>query len=515
MNIKSILKLLFVPLILNSCNSGRYVAKVVYNFNMDTTCYINKNGENIVKLGKNPAIYEGSKIQVFVIGFNPLAFNVSSDKSSPALYYQEIDNSTLKGFLSLTDESSNKAKDISPASTGTEKVKLTNRIPLPNSNDSLSQSLDSLRKIKNAVDSSIDRYKSFYNAVIELNNVLEQLKYVNKLDSQCLCFNIDSKIKSIKDKFFDHSNHQSFYCGKLVSCGDSLWADEITYQKSAYYDYFKIRLNTLDSIQAVIRVQKAAMIKSFGKEVDKGLAKYLKDMKNPELSKLIENDGYIDFIKTISKEINDLKDAYLSKQSNDMDLAINKYKAIGFIEFKKNLGYFKVEETDEFILPLNFANSITNSTTVRQIDLDVIKPLKIDFSAGVFMAGLYDENYDVVKNDSTHYSLSKLNNGKVSYGAIGYINFHTQFCDWLSFGASVGTGLMFNDASKIVFSPSLSFLFGKYQRAILHIGCGIAQVDRVHSLYSSTFTDASYKPEIKKEISAKWLISLTWNLSRK
>jgi hypothetical protein len=141
----------------------------------------------------------------------------------------------------------------------------------------------------------------------------------------------------------------------------------------------------------------------------------------------------------------------------------------------------------------------------------------------MFFSGLYDETYNkrieiITNTDNTttnKYRIDKLDGGAVCYGAMGYINFHTQYNQDVNFGASLGAGLMFNQSSKLVVSPSLSLLFGKSQRAIIHLGASFAQVDRIYSLYGhEQFTDVNYIPETKTIVKGSFSVGISYNLTK-
>lgn len=534
---KTKIKFIVIPAIVGlfSCQN-KYVTKIVHSYNNNTTKYYHDSKE--ITSG-NPVVKEGTNVSIEIIDYNPLSIDISVNQENGKLNYQENKFSPFLDFLSvpkLTSEAEPSVKDS-----------LNNKYTFQNGDDEMLVSegdksdlwkfSDSIEEQKIVVDETIQTYKLFYNSIAGLNNLIEQAKYNTRLDGGCLCGDLQNSTSAIKKYFFDENYNAIPVCGSNLVCKDLISGDELTYQKIKYFEEFNYRLIIIDSLEITLKklIKKEENALQEGKNKKNEKIKNKKNFSNKEIIEAIveitnDFDDDLKDLRTrssalqndiikIRKSLTDTKEDYISIGSNNIDLAVNKYKAIGFLEFLKNAGSFKVEETDNFPFTINFENSITNKTTTRKIDIDVIKPLKIDFSAGVFITPyLYDESYDIIQKDSAKYSIKKIDGGKISYGAVGYINFHPVFCNqWLSIGGSIGTGLMFNNVAKIVFSPTVSIFFGKYQRAIIHIGGGFAQVDRIHSLYPDdvTFKDATYKPEIKKELSSSFLFGLSWNLSKK
>jgi len=491
------------------------VKTIEHDYNANNFTYKNNVGQSI---NENKAVVkEGDKINLTVNDYNPLSIDVSASKVKGSLYYQQNNSSALLNFLKVDNSSSEKPGEEAKSMVVNSESKI-----------------DPIEQIKIGIMNTINHYKGFYNSIATLNNYLEAVKSFRKLDSNCLCDDLANYLKNIKELFISTSSTAIHGKCETSICKDLISGTIIIKEKETYFKKFNEFINQLEVLNATQKQNFIAQNEDIEKnrkiEIEtetKGKKKSeiikIKDKINKkydaEKTKLIQkNDFLLNIIVDLTKELNDLKVDYLTTRSNNIDLAVNKYQSLGFIEFNRNLGSFRVEEEDNFTINLSFTNLVTSKTSERNVDLDVIKPLKIDYSGGVFVAPkLYDESFDIVKKTDTTYTINVLNKGKVSYGAIGYINFHPIFvCRGFSLGGSIGTGLMFNDASKIVFSPAFSIFLGRYQRVVLSIGGAFAQVDRVHSIYpNNEFKDANYKPELKSEISKSLIYSLSWNLNRK
>lgn len=494
---KFINPIIAIIVVLFSSSCGNYVKKVTYHFNKGTTDYYEDDkGQKPIK--NNPVVKEGSSVAVFVDDFNPLVYDVNGTLASPVLFFQTNSNITSSTFIGGTA-----ASDFAPAKVGGNPpeslVKCSTLIR--------NELYKNAKKILDAAEMK-ERYENFMNSIFELNNAIELLKGSKTITKECLCAEMEKITNKIKSYYFDQSAGAKGECDATNLCPYSENAFEILNQKRKNIEFFKKSINEIENTKNYFSVDRAASIAAI---IDTE-----KECITDEVKNIILNG--VEISNNLLKNVIQLKDDFLEKNDAKMNEAINKYQSINFIEFEKKIGQFKVKETDEFKVTLAFTNTLINKSTTRDIELDVVKPLKIDFSSGVFYSSFYDERAKLISNASnTSFLLTKENTSDISYGAMGFINFHPVFfCTWLSAGASIGTGLLFNTASKFVFAPTASLFFGKYQRAIVHIGLGITQVERISSKYNFDrfTTDGTYRGEVVKDIDKKLLIGLSWNLSR-
>jgi hypothetical protein len=483
-----------------SCSTENVVNKITYDHEKKDIKYF--HGDSIIS--DNPCVREGSTIEVTINDYNPLIYDLSLEKQANVTYYTTPhQNSLLISYIA--------------AGTGaTEEEGLTENNS-ENADNTANKDKNKECKIITEINSKekelkqmTEDFKLFYNSIVDLNNTYTRLKYIKNVNEECFCCEINKKIDVIKSNFFkeikkdtsekkvaDVLQKEAGNCeGCIVDdiCGDPVTADAINKNKELYFDYFKSAQDSLISMKA---------------NLDK--------LSNAEKKCKVSETLTKTLAKTLEK-ITALREEYLSKLSPNIDLIVNNYRSLASLEFVKNYKSFRVEGSDEFTLNLTTKNSLLNSVSTEAIvSLPVVKAIKIDYSGGIFFSGLYDETYNkkIADGETTKYKVSVNDGGNVSYGAMAYVNFHTQRNKAIEYGGSLGAGLMFNQSTKLVLSPTFSVLFGKYQRFIIHIGAAFAQVDRVHSLYGNdSFDDAAYTPEIKRIVQVNGLVGISYNISR-
>lgn len=478
--------ILLILLLLQSCGCKKKMSSIDYDYTTKSSTYytLDENGKSQIVNGNNIKIVEGSNIDVTIKNYNPIVHDITLAQDPAVLYYMSTNqNGALSQFLNIPK---------TPAET-----------PESLDKDDKCRKIAETKTKLDEINLKRSRFINLYNQVVKLDNQITQLKYMNYLTEDILCKAIENDIIKIKEYPFDSSQPQP----EAKNCIDHTNAAFISDEKDKYYKYFERVSDSLrDNLE---NITKEIAIKIKGKKKEKGC-----EYKDPT-----------DELKATLKKIEDLKEDYLKNLSPKMDVTVNNYKALLYLKYEKKFTNIKIEETDAFVLKLTTKNSLVNSTTTETIvNLPVTKGLKIDYSAGVFFSRLYDQNYtktiEVIQNpDNTttnKYKIETTDNGKLSYGAMGFVNFHSQWDRNFNIGGSLGAGFMFNQSTKLVLSPTASFIFGKYQRAILHLGAAFAQVNRIHSMYGDNqFTDANYVPETKSDIQASFLVGISYNLTRK
>lgn len=411
---------------------------------------------NSGNVDKNKAyVSEGSFVDLEITNYNPIVIDFSIKKEPNRLFYMENNNPVLNTFLSL------------PTSETTPKI---------------------------LEDNLKTKFYSFYNSVVSLNYGMDNLQLLKTFKENCFCCELNDLLKHIETTYIDKS---------IIS---------VDIDDNSCKDCY------LNDIQC-IKISTAKMIIN-----QKDL--YLEAIENKikEIMRELEKNNLIQEEKIkLTNELRDyssLKGDFLKTYNNTIETIVRRYSLLASIDFSKKFTRIKVEDTDEFIIKLTAINKITQSTSeFNVIDLPVLKVLKIDFSTGIFFSNLYDQSFtrsiSVDTSGTSSYKIKNFDSGKISFGAMGYINFHTQLRQPLNYGISIGAGLMFNQATKLVLSPTASILFGKYQRFILHGGVSFAQVNRIFSAYDKNANvPADYIPETKLEVRSELLIGLSYNLSR-
>ncbi len=329
---------------------------------------------------------------------------------------------------------------------------------------------------------SIDSYKTFYNAMVSLNTDINELKKRKTLTETEIEIKLAPKVKNAKDGI---SKCLILDCSEVFNEILAVLKEDIEEAKRLY----KIRLEVLE-----------------------------KEEKNSETERKIEECKF--YLAKYSDFINKINEKY----ENDLTTIINNYKSLSSLNYETEQDVW-VEDTDRIKLKIIGNDSYLNKPIDRTIANIVVKKwFKIDFSTGGFWSRLYDEDYSknvqsTISEGNTvtnSYTINKLDKGKNSFGAMAFINFHTQQSSYLNYGVSIGTGLLFNQSTKIVLAPTASLLFGDNQRVVLHIGIALAQVDRIISGYGDgvAFSDGNYNPVIKQFVGAEIMAGLSWNLTK-
>ena len=314
----------------------------------------------------------------------------------------------------------------------------------------------------------IKAYKTFNNILSDFSEDLSEFKNLKSLSADCICASLQSiKSKIDMDLVLYKNDIQTRNCSTSFICSD-------VYSASELRQIYKRIMFNMDSTS-------------------------LKKEKSPSLD-LVE-------LKKLNEEAKSKKDSIINA-------LIIEYGKLLTINFSQNFFNQPVKHSDEFNLNIIIKNNQSKSTLTYPINLPVNKFVKIDFSAGFFYAGHTNQNFSKNKlNDST-YSLSFYDESKATFGPMGVINFHTSVCRGFNIGAFVGSGLSFNDKTKVTFAAGGSLVLGKHQRILLHGGVSFAEVNRISSMYNNdTFKDAAYEPKTIQKWDTSFMLGMTWNLS--
>jgi hypothetical protein len=319
---------------------------------------------------------------------------------------------------------------------------------------------------KNTPADIINAYKTFNNIISDFSEDLSEFKTLKSLNAECVCASvkaIKTKIDSDLDLYTKEITKRN--CSTIFICSDAYSASELR-------QIYKRILFDLDTTS-----------------------------KRPEKTPIFNE------LRKINEEAKSKKDSLIQS-------IIEEYARLLSLNLSQTFYNQPVNHSDEFNLNIVVKNNLTKSTLTYPIHLPVNKMVKIDFSAGFFYAGHTNQNFTKNKlNDST-YSLSFYDESKATFGPMGVINFHTAVCRGFNIGAFVGSGLSFNDKTKVTFAAGGSLILGKHQRLLIHGGVSFAEVNRVSSMYNNeTFKDAAYDPKTIQKWDTSFMLGMTWNLS--
>lgn len=527
-------------MLIYSCNTPNQVTKIDYSVKDEVLTYYNK--DNDIILPGLASVKENNVPTLYIKNYNPLAMTITVTQGpNTSNYTQTNNNSILTSYLKLPDI----AKSI------VETPDLNKFVPKFNQ-----LKRDEFQNLKNAIketDLLLENYNNFYNSIIELDRVYKSFLIPRYLDSVEFCKKIDYCIKDIQKKYLKpYTSDQPTPINlediivRNVDFPDSLFNSP---------EIIKTKLNS-DSQNGLIRVTNIdrPLTPNDGRTCDcntpgKVFQQYPKigedikyyNLKYEEYFQLcidsltasserlekfpkLDNDSkmVIGIAKAKVELVKGIQGKFKSEYSQNVsDIIDTKLNSLVDLRFIKSHTAFNTRETDDLNveIKIDHPNSPNQKLIKGNISLPVQKYLKIDYSTGIFFSGIYDQDsrklLDTIDGEVKWYKTETTNGGKLSYGAMGSINFHTQKNTWFNYGASISAGLMFNQDTKLIISPSLIAIFGANQRFIVHLGMGFGRVDRVYSIYGDQrFKDGDYNPEKKTETSKSWSLGLSWNLSK-
>lgn len=486
-------------LLLASCANQNRVTKITFDNETHTSTFhgeVTEDGQvKEVQIKQDDAfVREGSDIQIIVQNFNPMNHEFTLQQENDVLYYTAptAQTNALTSFIAAA----NGQQVINPAPNNPNKK---------DTNDPAKCLLISdVNQTERTLLNSIDLFHQFYNAIVALNNKIDSYKAYPKLNKVSLHCDLDNAVNAIKSNYVNASRISG------INCSGNL--DNYVFVNSAEANNFSLQKD-----------RHVADIQTKIDELEKNIAK-----NKASATKCLGQPGVLS--STLDKSIaraKALKDEINTKLSSNIDIVATKLSAINALQFTFSPSRPHVGETDELVLKISVKDNVKNNTIVYNLaHLPVYKSIKIDYSAGAFFTGLYDESFTKTVSTTTdntvdpplstnHYTLHRFDGGGLSYGAMAFINFHTQLACPVNYGISLGGGLRFNQSTKFVLAPTGSLLFGKYQRLIVHMGYAISQVDRIYSAYGDeSFTDSNYAPDIKQVVKGSFIFAISWNLSR-
>ncbi|WP_343570948.1 hypothetical protein [Sphingobacterium sp.] len=469
-------------LLMVSCNTTNRVTEINYSVKDGSTQYFNRVKEEISQ--SDAFVQEGSSPTLKVVNFNPLDMTITVSQGANTSSYMQSGNSILTNFLKLDAVNPSNLVNKGFGETG------------PGYNLGMDMDIKDLKNTVKMVDSFLESYNSFYNSIIEYDRVYKSFLYPKYIDSVQFCQRIDISVQKILTNF-EEIDTTSCNCpskGSLFLQYPEI-GERIKFQHGQYNDYLKTAIPSLEENIAKLEKYEAPT----------------EDAKNT----LLVSKAKLQELKELSAKY----DKELAQNVND--IIDSKLKTLVDLNFNKKYNAFNINETDDFKveIKIDHPHAMTEKQLTKSFSLPVHKYIKIDYSTGILFSGIYDQDsrkvIDSVAGDEKWYRSEITDGGKLSFGAMGSINFHTQNNNWFNYGASLAAGLMFNQDAKLIISPNVIAIFGKNQRIILHAGLAIGRVDRVYSIYGDKrFNDGDYNPEKKTETSKSWFLGLSWNLTK-
>jgi len=475
-----------------SCSTKNQVVKIAFNnVTHSPTFYSDKldvNDKPIVIDKRAAVVGEDTDISVVVVNFNPLNHVFTLQQDPDALFYisAAAQPKVLTDFIAITNSTNLPNPDPLNATVPNAKCDI----------------IDKLNTHESKLASTMNKFYEFHARIVSLNSRINLYKTYPTLDKDAFYCDIDNQVNKIKDKYRDATSVNapitciSPYGPQFLSEGD-----EFVVQKDMY---LKKMLELIEYIESDTKV----------------------NLRTTGTCNIAETTLSTSIDATV-KKAKELREEIISKLAGNIDTVGNNLKFLATLQFEYYTMQAHVGETDELVLKLSVQDKIKNDVTIYPVaHLRVYKAMKIDYSAGVFISGLYDETYTKTVTTTTHstttpptevnnYKIDKLDGGALSYGGMGFVNLHTQTDKFFNYGISIGAGLRFNDSSKFVLGIAPGLYIGKNQRGIIHAGIALSQVDRIYSIYGEgSYTDSSYVSETKSIVKGSFFFGVSWNLSR-
>lgn len=441
--------------ILQSCGTHR-ISTINYDAHNQKVTF--SNDQNQMVDSRKAHVQEGDFVNLIVDSINPITEEISINLREPVTFFTQSPSPFLTA-LNTDGVSKEDGGDIEKSDTAADKIK------------------GKIKPVTNPTEAKITKvileYKRFQNILSDFSFQYEVLKNLPYLNQNCIC-NIFTTVKnSIDEKLSEYvPTIKLENCYIPLSCTGAYSSGDL-------------------------------------KQIQKKLIDKMNEVKSSVKDQSTKNTRYYMELDTLLKD-------YSVKYETLMNTVINEYGQLQYVEFTQIYYNQPVGNTDEFNINVSIKNTVRNKSLTYAIYIPVRKFIKIDFSAGVFYTGLRNQSFEKQKLDDSTYQINPFDESKFSFGPMGVINFHTFVSPTFKAGLFVGSGLVFNDKTKVIFSLGGSILIGKYQRMILHAGVSLAQVNRISSMYNGQpFKDAAYVPQTIQKWDNSFLVGLTWNLTNK
>lgn len=534
---KTLLPYSIILIFFFACNEKKYIVKkVIVDASTQNKTYYNVDNAttNVISiLDDKKVAREGVNIDIIVRNFNPLSQTVSVNPVQSNYFYSN-QSSLLTSFFPATP-----ATPSTGGAGGTAVQNLQSIMGVGSSarvsraarstnctTDPLYKAVREYLDFKRKVDDAYkNKFNCFYRQMTSLNAQYNELKLNKTLTSACVCSYLTNFSGLINPLLQVDAIGQAPDCvipkadcpADKDACANSITTStELLNANQSYKQYFSDAADSLIRLQTKqITLLKNSRYNDLNAFISRNLN--CNEADAGVLAELTDKKFTSDLIKDISV-YQAVNKTYADQYDKAITEIVSEYTILSHLTYEYVQKDIPVENTDEFKANIVIANSTKPEARPISVTLLVNRALKIDFSAGIFYSSLSNEASELKKKpgaDSTTVNIIKSNNFLL--GPMGYINFHSQYRGDINWGGYLGSGLAFNQSTKLVIAGGGSFLYGKYQRAILHFGVAAAQVDRVSSIYNkgSYFASSSgYTPTILQKWDTKIMIGISWNLSR-
>lgn len=223
-----------------------------------------------------------------------------------------------------------------------------------------------------------------------------------------------------------------------------------------------------------------------------------------------------DLVSFLADELQNINEVYKDKVA----AVLAKYQS--FINTRNYFNYLvpQVQNVDEYIFTLSIlpksGEKLATNIDHQPISVKTVGGFKFDFSSGLFMTGLRDQQF-TLKPDSTviqnsyggdsivfnkRNQIIKLNdNKKVDFGVSALMHCYPRITPYFNVGLSLGAGVSVGPDPSIRYLGGVSFLFGKSGRLSLTYGCAAGFIDALADGYQNLqYTSQSDAKVLTKKV---------------
>lgn len=232
-----------------------------------------------------------------------------------------------------------------------------------------------------------------------------------------------------------------------------------------------------------------------------------------------------------------IKETIKEKIWPDVDKAIVSYLQLFNLSSVINAGTFMVDE-DVMDLTLTIKKTADNKELkkIDHIKIYTTGGIRVNYGAGFYLCGLDNDEFairkaekiekvatltanntiDSVLQNVSYSAINKTSKRNISWGAMTFLQGHTNWSDGINLGAYFGLGLLLNDEARPIASAGLSVSLGRLSKMVnLHAGVVFGKADRLNPKYTP---GTEYKGELTevtvKEMHSSFLFGVTWNIGK-
>lgn len=441
---------------------------------------------------------ESNEVQIEISKYNPLGYDIIIEDT--AFNHFTYDVQEFSKLIKLPNK-------VEPKLQAGEDKKIKNE----NYQD-LIDKISKLNSLEYRYKKSLDKYNKFLTYIENINNVYENLKGYNILTKDQISEELSSAvITPITSNYSDIqiASDGILYKGNLIS-------------KEKEYN------------EEIMKIKKDLVIL---REEIQGLASNgLKSVEKLDFEKKQEES--LSAIEEYVKMIDEFEDVRIKKNLSNFAKTMLVYERL--LIFTKGIPVlttrsFPINKDMHTISIYQYDLDQKTKYLYDQININLTRGFRFTVSGGVFVSGLYDEKYSLFSKDTiltvqqvsgNSFKDTLINDNvtaiyseeqmKISFGAMLFLQAHSQNAAMLNWGGYLGIGALFNDQTRWTGSAGFSLIIGKKQRFFINAGPALSQVSILSKSYE---TNKFYQKDIDKVPlenvwKYNWMIGFSWKIDK-